>query len=104
MYAIIKTGGKQYKVKNDDIVEVEKLEGEAGSKLTFSEVLAVGEEGESLKVGTPLLDGVKVEAEIVKQYRGPKLIAFKMKKRKGYRRKVGHRQSLTQIKISAINA
>ena len=104
MYAIIKTGGKQYKVKNDDIVDIEKLEGEAGSKLTFSEVLAVGEEGKSLKVGTPLLDGVKVEAEIVKQYRGPKLIAFKMKKRKGYRRKVGHRQSLTQIKISAINA
>ena len=104
MYAIIKTGGKQYKVKNDDIFDVEKLEGEAGSKLTFSEVLAVGEEGESLKVGTPLLEGAKVEAEIVKQYRGPKLIAFKMKKRKGYRRKVGHRQSLTQIKISAINA
>ena len=104
MYAIIKTGGKQYKVKNDDIVDVEKLEGEAGSKLTFTEVLAVGEEGKDLKVGTPLLEGVKVEAEIVDQYRGPKLIAFKMKKRKGYRRKVGHRQSLTKIKISAINA
>ena len=104
MYAIIKTGGKQYKVTNDEIFDVEKLEGEAGSKLTFSEVLAIGEEGESLKVGTPLLEGVKVEAEIVKQYRGPKLIAFKMKKRKGYRRKVGHRQSLTQVKISAISA
>ena len=102
MYAIIKTGGKQYKVKNDDIVDIEKLEGETGSKLTFSEVLAVGEEGESLKVGTPLLDGAKVEAEIVKQYRGPKLIAFKMKKRKGYRRKVGHRQNLTKVRISGI--
>ena len=104
MYAIIKTGGKQYKVKNDDILAVEKLEGEAGSKLTFDEVLAVGEEGESLKVGTPLIDGAKVEAEIVEQFRGPKLIAFKMKKRKGYRRKVGHRQDLTKIKISAISA
>jgi large subunit ribosomal protein L21 len=104
MYAIIKTGGKQYKVKNDDILAVEKLEGETGSKLTFDEVLAVGEEGESLKVGTPLLDGAKVEAEIVEQFRGPKLIAFKMKKRKGYRRKIGHRQDLTKIKISAISA
>lgn len=104
MYAIIKTGGKQYKVKNDDILEIEKLEGEAGSKLTFSEVLAIGEEGESLTVGAPLLEGAKVEAEILDQFRGPKLIAFKMKKRKGYRRKVGHRQSLTKIKISAINA
>lgn len=104
MYAIIKTGGKQYKVKNDDILAVEKLEGEAGSKLTFDEVLAVGEEGENLKVGTPLIDGAKVEAEIVEQFRGPKLIAFKMKKRKGYRRKIGHRQDLTKIKISAISA
>ena len=104
MYAIIKTGGKQYKVKNDDILAVEKLDGEAGSKLTFDEVLAVGEEGESLKVGTPMIDGAKVEAEIVEQFRGPKLIAFKMKKRKGYRRKVGHRQNLTKIKISAISA
>ena len=104
MYAIIKTGGKQYKVKNDDILDVEKLEGEAGGKLIFSEVLAVGEEGENLKVGTPLLEGAKVEAEILDQFRGPKLIAFKMKKRKGYRRKIGHRQSLTKIKISAINA
>lgn len=104
MYAIIKTGGKQYKVKKDDILDLEKLEGEAGGKLTFSEVLAVGEEGESLKVGTPLLEGARVEAEILDQFRGPKLIAFKMKKRKGYRRKIGHRQSLTKIKISAINA
>jgi large subunit ribosomal protein L21 len=104
MYAIIKTGGKQYKVKNEDVISIEKLEGEAGSKLTFSEVLALGEEGESLKVGTPLLEGVNVEAEIVEQFRGPKLIAFKMKKRKGYRRKIGHRQNLTKIKISAINA
>ena len=104
MYAIIKTGGKQYKVKSDDILDIEKLEGEAGTKLTFDEVLAVGEEGESLNVGTPMVEGAKVEAEIVEQLRGPKLIAFKMKKRKGYRKKIGHRQSLTKVKISAISA
>jgi large subunit ribosomal protein L21 len=104
MYAIIKTGGKQYKVKQDEVLAIEKIEGEAGGKLTFDEVLAVGEEGKSLNVGAPLVDGAKVEAEIVEQFRGPKLIAFKMKKRKGYRRKIGHRQNLTKIKISAINA
>ncbi|MDD5697344.1 MAG: 50S ribosomal protein L21 [Victivallaceae bacterium] len=104
MYAIIKTGGKQYKVTTDELVAIEKLEGEAGSKLTFAEVLAVGKDGEELKVGTPLLEGASVEAEIVKQFRGPKLVAFKMKRRKGYRRKIGHRQNLTQIRISAINA
>lgn len=104
MYAIIKTGGKQYKVKPDEVLAIEKIEGETGSKLTFDEVLAIGEEGKSLKVGTPLVKDAKVEAEIVEQFRGPKLIAFKMKKRKGYHRKVGHRQDLTRIKISAINA
>ncbi|MDD5597394.1 MAG: 50S ribosomal protein L21 [Victivallaceae bacterium] len=104
MYAIIKTGGKQYKVKQDEVLAIEKIEGEAGSKLTFDEVLAVGEEGKSLNVGAPLVEGAKVEAEIVEQFRGPKLIAFKMKRRKGYHRKIGHRQNLTKIKISAINA
>ncbi|MFA6715106.1 MAG: 50S ribosomal protein L21 [Victivallaceae bacterium] len=104
MYAIIKTGGKQYKVKQDEVLAIEKIEGEAGSKLTFDEVLAVGEEGKSLNVGAPLVEGAKVEAEIVEQFRGPKLIAFKMKRRKGYRRKIGHRQNLTKIKISAINS
>ncbi|MCP3967729.1 MAG: 50S ribosomal protein L21 [Lentisphaerae bacterium] len=104
MYAIVKTGGKQYKVKPDDVVEIERIEGEAGSKIVFEEVLAVGEENDSLNIGTPIVEGAKVEAEIVEQFRGPKLIAFKMKKRKGYRRKKGHRQELTRVKIAAVNA
>jgi large subunit ribosomal protein L21 len=104
MYAILKTGGKQYKVKQDDFVDVERLEGEVGAKVNFDEILAVGEEGANLNVGTPLVEGAKVEAEIVDQFRGKKVVAFKMKKRKGYRRKIGHRQELTRVKISAINA
>ena len=104
MYAIMATGGKQYKVKVDDVIEIERLEGGAGDKITFDEVLAVGEEGGELKVGTPKLENAAVEAEVVDQLRGPKLIAFKMKRRKGYRRKKGHRQELTSVKISAIDA
>ena len=104
MYAIMATGGKQYKVKVDDVIEIERIPGEAGEKITFDEVLAIGEEGGELKVGTPKLENAVVEAEFVNQFRGPKLIAFKMKKRKGYRKKKGHRQELTSVKISAINA
>jgi large subunit ribosomal protein L21 len=104
MYAIMATGGKQYKVKVDDVIEIERIPGEAGEKITFDEVLAIGEEGGELNVGTPKLENAVVEAEFVSQYRGPKLVVFKMKKRKGYRRKKGHRQELTSVKISAINA
>jgi len=103
MYAIIATGGKQYKVSENDIIDVELLKTEAGEKVTFGEVLAVGE-GTDLKVGAPLVEGAKVEAEVVDNFRGPKLIAFKMKKRKGYRRKKGHRQDLTKVKITGISA
>ena len=103
MYAIIATGGKQYKVSENDIIDVELLKQEAGDKVVFAEVLAVGE-GADLKVGAPLVEGVKVEAEVVDNFRGPKLIAFKMKKRKGYRRKKGHRQDLTKVKITGISA
>ena len=101
MYAVIKTGGKQLKVQEQDVVAVERIEGEVGTKITFDEVLAKGE-GADLTVGTPLLDGAKVEAEIVDQFRGPKLIAFKMKRRKGCRKRKGHRQELTQVKILSI--
>jgi large subunit ribosomal protein L21 len=104
MYAIMATGGKQYKVKVDDVIEIERVGGEAGDKITFDEVLAIGEEGGELNVGTPKLENAAVEAEVVDQFRGKKLIAFKMKRRKGYRRKIGHRQELTSVKISAINA
>jgi large subunit ribosomal protein L21 len=103
MYAVLKTGGKQYKVKADDLLDVEMLDGEVGTIVNFTEVLAVGEEGGKLQVGTPLLVGTSVTATITDQFRGKKLIAFKQKRRKGYRRKVGHRQELTKVKITAIN-
>lgn len=101
MYAVIAAGGKQFKVQEKDIVAVEKLAGEVGSKVTFTDVFAMGE-GADLKVGTPKLDGAKVEAEIVEQFRGPKLIAFKMKRRKGNRKRKGHRQELTKVRILTI--
>ncbi len=104
MYAIIKTGGKQYKVKADELLEIEKLDLEVGAKVTFTEVLAVGEEGASLKVGSPLVEGAKVEAEVVDQFRAKKVWAFKMKRRKSYRRTIGHRQNLTRVKIVAVQA
>ncbi len=101
MYAVIATGGKQFKVQEKDVIAVEKLAGEIGSKVTFAEVLAMGE-GADVKVGTPMIEGAKVEAEIIDQFRGPKLIAFKMKRRKGYRKRKGHRQSLTKVRILSI--
>jgi len=101
MYAVIVTGGKQYRVKPEEVINVESLNGEIGDKIEFSKVLAIGE-GKEIKVGTPVVEGAKVEGEIIDHYRGKKVVAFKMKKRKGYRRKVGHRQNLTKIKISRI--
>ena len=100
MYAIISTGGKQLTVRSEEIVAVERLAGEVGSKITFDKVLAIGE-GAGLKVGAEAADA-KVEAEIVEHFRGPKLIAFKMKRRKGYRRRKGHRQELTKVKIVSV--
>jgi large subunit ribosomal protein L21 len=102
MYAIIETGSKQYKVSVDDFVEIEKLAGNAGDKVTFDKVLAVKKD--DLKIGNPTLDGVVVEAEIVDQFRAKKVWAFKMKRRKSYRRTIGHRQNLTRVRITAINA
>jgi large subunit ribosomal protein L21 len=102
-YAVIKTGGKQYKVSVGERLEVEKLEGEQGATLTFDEVLAAGE-GDSLSVGAPFLSGATVVAEVVKQFRAPKVTAFKFRRRKGYHKTKGHRQHLTQIKITSINA
>ena len=100
MYAIISTGGKQLTVRSEEIVAVERLAGEVGSKVTFDKVLAIGE-GAGIKVGAEAADA-KVEAEIVEHFRGPKLIAFKMKRRKGYRRRKGHRQELTRVKILSV--
>lgn len=99
MFAVIRTGGKQYKVTNGDIISVEKLEGNAGDKVEISEVLAAGS-----KIGAPLLAGAKVLAEVVRQFRDDKVIIFKKRRRHNYRRKKGHRQYLTQIKITDIKA
>lgn len=104
MFAIIRNGGKQYKVKTGDLVEIEKIEQEIGAKTTFAEVLAVGEEGGELTVGTPTVAGATVEAEVVEQFRAPKVWAFKMKRRKSYRRTIGHRQNMTRVKIGEIKA
>jgi large subunit ribosomal protein L21 len=103
MYAVIKTGGKQYKVEKGSTLRVEKLDGDAGTKLTFEEVLLVAD-GENIQIGTPVLGGAKVSAEIVAQEKGEKLIVFKFRRRKAYRRKNGHRQSYTAIKVTDISA
>jgi large subunit ribosomal protein L21 len=101
MYAVIKTGGKQYRVAANDVLEIERLKGEAGGKVEFTEVLVVGA-GENVKVGKPTVAGAKVLAELVEQTRGPKLIAFKKRRRKNSRRKKGHRQDLTKVRITDI--
>lgn len=104
MYAIIKTGGKQYSVKPGDFVEVEKLNAEIGATITFDEVLAVAKDGEALQIGSPLVAGVSVEAQVTDQFRGKKIVVFKMKRRKSYRRTQGHRQYLTRVQIGEIKA
>ena len=101
MYAVIKTGGKQYRVAKDDVLKIERLPGEAGTKIEFDHVLMVGS-GAGVKVGTPTVVGAKVTGELVAQSRGPKLIAFKKRRRKNSRRKIGHRQDLSTIKITSI--
>ena len=103
MYAVIKTGGKQYKVEKGSTLRVEKLDGDAGTKLEFAEVLLVAD-GDNVQIGTPVLGGAKVLAEIVAQEKGDKLIVFKFRRRKAYRRKNGHRQQYTAIKVTDISA
>jgi large subunit ribosomal protein L21 len=102
MYAVIRTGGKQYRVAKDDTLAVEKLAGEPGETLTF-EVMAIGE-GEQLTLGQPLVQGAAVTAEIVEQGRADKILVFKKKRRQNYRRKKGHRQHETLVKITGITA
>ena len=101
MYAIIATGGKQYKVSEGDIITIEKLGVEAGEKVTFDQVLVVG--GDDLKVGDPTVEGATVEASVVKEGRAKKVIVYKYKRKTGYHKKNGHRQSFTQVKIEKIN-
>ena len=102
MYAIILTGGKQYKVAKGDVIEVEKLAGEAGAEVTFDQVLAVAGEDGKLNVGTPRVAGATVTGKVLDQFRAKKIVVFKMKRRKGYRRTHGHRQSLTRVEIGEI--
>lgn len=101
MYAVIKTGGKQYRVAKDDVLTVEKLVANDDGKLELTDVLMVAGKGEP-KLGSPLVSGAKVLAEVVEQTRGPKVIAFKKRRRKSSRRKRGHRQDLTKIRITDI--
>jgi len=102
MYAVIKTGGKQYKVAKDDIIRVEKLDDAAqGDVVTLGEVLMM-DDGNGLKVGAPLIDGGAVAAEVIEQTRGDKIIVFKKKRRQNYRRTRGHRQDYTVLKITEI--
>ena len=101
MYAVIRTGGKQYKVAEDDVIKVEKLSGETGDSVEFNEVLMIGGT-DAPKIGTPLVDGAMVAGEVVEQTRGDKIIVFKKKRRQGYRRKKGHRQLLTSVRILGI--
>lgn len=100
MYAVIKTGGKQYRVSEGDTLRVEKLAGAAGESVSFEEVLLVG--GDTTKVGKPTLAGASVKAQILGQEKGEKLIVFKARRRKNSRRKNGHRQNYTAIKITNI--
>lgn len=101
MYAVFETGGKQYRASAGDTVTVEKLDAEAGKPYTFDRVLLVSNDGQ-VTVGSPLVEKANVVADVVEHKRGPKLIAFKMKRRKGNRRKVGHRQDLTVVKVTDI--
>ena len=102
MYAIIATGGKQYKVSEGDVIRVEKLNAEAGSTFTFDQVLFVG--GEDVKVGNPTVAGATVEASVEGEGKGKKVIVYKYKRKTGYHKKNGHRQAYTQVKIEKINA
>jgi len=102
MYAVIKTGGKQHRVSEGDVLKIEKLDGQKGDTIVFEEVLLVSKEDQT-RVGTPVVDGAKVVGEIVNQGKGPKIIIFKKKRRKGFLKKTGHRQPLTEVRIKEIS-
>jgi large subunit ribosomal protein L21 len=102
-YAIIQTGGKQHKVSVGDVLDVEKLEAEEGAETVFGKVLACGQGGE-LTVGAPAVEGASVTAKVVRHFQAPKVTAFKFRKRKGYHLTKGHRQQLTKVEVTAINA
>ena len=102
MYAVIKTGGKQHRVSEGDVIAIEKINGGKGDIVIFEEVLMISK-GEEIKVGTPFLKGAKVSGEIIEQTKADKINVFKMKRRKGFKKKTGHRQKLTKMKIKEIS-
>ena len=103
MFAVIRTGGKQYRVSENTVLKVEKLEAEAGSTITFTDVLAVGD-GDNVTVGAPTVEGATVTATVIAQDRNPKIIIFKKRRRQNSRRKNGHRQHITVLRVAAISA
>jgi large subunit ribosomal protein L21 len=102
MYAIIKTGGKQHKVSPGDVLAIEKINGNKGESVVFDDVLMVADNG-TIKVGTPLVEGARVIGEVLAQAKAAKIYVFRMKRRKGYHKKTGHRQRITNIKIKEIS-
>lgn len=102
MYAIIKTGGKQHKVSPGDVLAIEKINGNKGESVVFDDVLMVADNG-NIKVGTPLVEGARVIGEVLAQVKAAKIYVFRMKRRKGYHKKTGHRQKITNIKIKEIS-
>ena len=103
MYAVLTTGGKQYKVEEGDVLRIEKISGEVGAAVSFDKVLMFSD-GETVRVGSPLIDGISVSGHIVEQDKSKKILVFKYKRRKNYRRKQGHRQPYTAVKIDSITA
>ena len=104
MYAVIRTGGKQYRVSKDDVIAIEKLDGKAGDKIKFDEVLMLGEAGKEPKIGEPVVQGASVTAEVLDQARADKITVIKFRRRKNYHRTKGHRQHETVLKITDISA
>jgi large subunit ribosomal protein L21 len=104
MYAVIESGGKQYKVSEGTVLKVEKLEATAGDRLSIDKVLMVNDENGNVKVGNPLVNNARVEVEVMEQGREKKVVVFKYKRRKNYRKKQGHRQPFTRIKVLKIEA
>lgn len=102
MYAVIKSGGKQHRISEGDIITVEKVQGNRGDTYVFNEVLMVAK-GEDIRVGTPIVEGVRVVGEIIEQTKLPKIYVFKKKRRKGYKKKTGHRQCVTRMRIKEIS-
>lgn len=103
MYAVVVSGGKQFKVREGDILKVEKIPGKIGDPISFDNVLLYSD-GENLRIGQPIVDNIKVTGHVVEQGKAKKIIVFKFKRRKGYRRKQGHRQQFTAVKIDGISA